>query len=365
MGVTVREKKKGSGVWWLFINHQGKRTSRKVGKRKDAESAAAIIRAKLTLNEHNIGAPKEEPLPTLKEYSKVWLDGYAKNFCRQSTYERYAYVLEKKVIPRLGHMRLDEIKKRHVRDLLMYYFGKGLAKATVLIIKDTISGVLGYAEDAELIPSNPAKGVTRRMNMRRGAKARVGQAFTPEDTQAFLAACKEHYPEHFPFFLTAFRTGMRLGELLALQWGDVDWRNHMFIVRRSYKNGRVDATKNGKERRVDMSGQVYAALKELLAQRKREALADGLGEVVPWVFHRKGEPMAQNSIRHYFKRTLRKAGLPDRRFHDIRHSFASQLLTLGQPVTYVKDQLGHSSISITVDIYGHLIPGSNRRRWTN
>ncbi|MCB2190417.1 MAG: site-specific integrase [Deltaproteobacteria bacterium] len=360
MGVTVREKVKGSGEYWIFVNHQGKRSSRKVGPRDKAEEAATIIRAKLVLNEHNLDAPKDEPLPTFADYSQLWLADYVKNFCRQSTYERYSQVLKNKVVPRLGKMRLDQIKKRHVRDVLMFYFRQGLSKSSVSIIKDAISGVMGYAEEAELISGNPAKGVTKRMNIHRQKKATVGQAFTPEETQVFLGKCLEYYPNHYPLFLVAFRTGMRLGELLALQWGDVDWHNCLLVVRRSYKNGRTSGTKTGRERRVDMSAQVVEALRELNARRKREAMQAGLGEVVPWIFHRDGMPIAQNSIRHYYKRTLRKAGLPDRRFHDIRHSFATQLLTLGQPVTYVKEQLGHSSIKITVDIYGHLIPGSNR-----
>jgi integrase len=91
-------------------------------------------------------------------------------------------------------------------------------------------------------------------------------------------------------------------------------------------------------------------------ERKREALAEGLGEPVEWVFHRHGRPWAQNSVRYYFKRILRKAGLRDMRFHDIRHTFASLLLSNGESPVYVKEQLGHSSIQITVDIYGHPDP---------
>jgi integrase len=78
------------------------------------------------------------------------------------------------------------------------------------------------------------------------------------------------------------------------------------------------------------------------------------------IFHCKGVPMAQNSLRNIFKRTLRKAELRDMRFHDIRHTFASHLLSSGQSPVYVKEQMGHHSIQVTVDIYCHFIPSGNR-----
>jgi integrase len=109
-----------------------------------------------------------------------------------------------------------------------------------------------------------------------------------------------------------------------------------------------------------MSDQLAAALSQLLTKRKREALKAGLGEPVPYIFHRNRKPMKQNYIRRIFKRVLTKAGIRGMRLHDIRHTYSSLLLSKGENPVYVKEQLGHSSIKITVDIYGHLIPGSNR-----
>jgi integrase len=110
-----------------------------------------------------------------------------------------------------------------------------------------------------------------------------------------------------------------------------------------------------------MSDQLAATLKELLTQRKREALQKGLGEIHELVFHRgSGAAIEQNYIRRVFKRILKKAELREIRPHDLRHTFASLLLTQGESPVYVKEQLGHSSIQITVDIYGHLIPGANK-----
>ena len=151
-----------------------------------------------------------------------------------------------------------------------------------------------------------------------------------------------------------------MGELLGLKWGDIDWNQKFIKVERSYKRGRFDKTKTGRVRRVDMSDQLIFSLKLLLTARKREALKLGMGEPVEIIFHRNGKPMEQNYIRRVFKRVLKKAGIREMRLHDTRHTFASLLLSQGESPVYVKEQLGHSSIQMTVDIYGHLIPSSNR-----
>jgi len=153
---------------------------------------------------------------------------------------------------------------------------------------------------------------------------------------------------------------MRLGELLALRWEDVDWHGKFILVRRSYKRGRLTPTKSGKQRRVDMTDQLVQVLRDFYLTRKKEALEAGTGRVEEFIFHRNGRPMEQNSIRYPFKRILERAGLRKIRFHDIRHTYASLLFSAGASPVYVKEQMGHSSIQITVDIYGHLIPSSNR-----
>jgi integrase len=356
MGVTVKEKVKGSGVWWVFVNHQGRRTSKRVGAKAAANKVAAKIADGLASKDFKL---EDRKAPTFGEVAERWLEDFVAVMRRPATYRRYADSLRLHVNPALGSRPIDQVKRSEVRDLLLARYRKGLSKSSVSMIRDTISGVMQYAIDEEIITANPVLGITKKLNLTRRSKAE-GEALTAEEVAAFLEACQRHYPQHHPFFLCAFRTGMRLGELLALQWGDIDWQGQFIRVERSFKNGQLSHTKTGRVRRVDVSDQLREALSGLLTARKREALAQGWAEPVKWVFHHKGEPWAQNSARNYFKRILRKAGLREIRFHDIRHTFASLLLSFGQSPVYVKDQLGHSSISITVDIYGHMIPTSNR-----
>jgi integrase len=110
-----------------------------------------------------------------------------------------------------------------------------------------------------------------------------------------------------------------------------------------------------------MSNQLVEVLQKLYTRRKREALEMGRGiQVKEIVFHREGKMIEQDHIRKIYNRILKKAGLHHIRVHNTRHTFSSLLLTDGVTPVYVKEQLGHSSIQMTVDIYGHLIPNSNR-----
>ncbi len=359
MAVKVRERPKGSGEWWVFIDHQGKRKAKKIGRDKRfAQEVAKKIEARLTLGDVGITDERQKS-PLFKDYAELWLNGYIKGMRRNSTFVRYKDILTRYVYPALGNKPVDEIKRGEIRDLLLKLNTKGLARATICLVRDVISGPLSFAHDEELIPVNPIVGITKRLQLRREKKT-VIEPLTGEEVSLFLETCVVRTTEYYPFFLCAFRTGMRLGELLGLQWGDVDWHGRFIKVERSYKLGRITPTKTGKVRRVDMSDQLIEAMSSLHTERKREALQEGRGEFVETIFHRAGKPMEQNYIRRVFKRILVQAGLREIRLHDIRHTFASLLLSDGASPVYVKEQLGHSSIQMTVDIYGHLIPSSNR-----
>jgi integrase len=359
MGVKVRERPKGSGVWWIFIDHKGKRKAKRVGSEEAARKAAKLIEAKLTLGDVGVADREKPKAPAFKEYAELWLTGYVKRLRRETTFERYAGILRQHVYPVLGRLSIDEIARKDVRDLLLSLYNKGLSKGTVCLTRDVLSGPFAHAIDDEIIENNPVQGVVKRLQLTRNKTSEI-EPLTRAEVQVFLETCQEFRPDYYAFFLTASRTGLRLGELLALQWGDLDWNSKFIRVNKSFKRGRITPTKTGKGRRVDMSDQLCGALKGLQTQRRRDALQRGAA-VTPFLFFEKnGQPLSQNTIRGVFKRILSKAGLREIRIHDIRHSFASLLLSDGQSPVYVKEQLGHSSIQMTVDIYGHLIPSSNR-----
>ena len=155
---------------------------------------------------------------------------------------------------------------------------------------------------------------------------------------------------------------MRLGELLALQWEDLDFHGRLIAVQRNYIHGGLSSPKSGESRRVDMSLELCQTLRDLRTERQLEATANGWKMVPVWLFcNEKGELLDPDNLRHRgFYYLLDKAQLRKVRFHDLRHTFASLLLQQGESPVYVKEQMGHSSIQVTVDIYGHLIPGGNK-----
>ena len=360
MSVKVREKPKGSGDWWIFIDHQGKRKSKKIGKHEElAHEVAEKINAKLVLSEFDLQKPEEKKSPIFKDYSHMWLDDYIKPLRRESTYERYTHILKKHVYPTFGKIPIDQIKRKDIRNLLLKANKKGLSRSMICLIRDVISGPMGYAVDEEIIDANPVTGILKRLKLERDKRISI-EPMTQQEVDLVLETCETNFKEFYPFFLCAFRTGMRLGEMLGLYWEDIDWHGKFIRVERSFRKGTVDKPKNGKSRRVDMSDQLIFVLRKLYTQRKMEGLKAGKGEPVEIVFHRNADYMSQNSIRNIWKRILKKAGFRNMRLHDIRHTFASLLLSNGESPVYVKEQLGHSSIQITVDIYGHLIPSSNR-----
>lgn len=357
MGVIVREKIKGSGIYYLYIHHNGQRKNKRFGRdKKEAEKAAKLLEAKLALSEFNLN--DREPV-LFQNYAEVWMESIHSSRST-STSERYRDILRQHILPEIGTLPLTKIARVDIRRVLQRVQKKGLSYSSVRLTRDVLSGVLGCAVDDELIDSNPVAHVLKRMGMEKKKKT-LPKTLTPQEVKIFLQACRENYPEHTTLFLCAFRTGLRMGELLALQWGDIDWNRNIIQVERSFRRGRVGRTKTSRSRQVDMSDQLRQALLHLLTLRKREGLQAGLGEEVPWIFHRNGQPMPQNSLRNIFKRILKKAGMSQMRFHEIRHTFASLLLTNGETPVYVKEQMGHTSIQITVDIYGHLIPSSNRQ----
>ena len=156
--------------------------------------------------------------------------------------------------------------------------------------------------------------------------------------------------------LLALRTGLRLGEQLGLQWGDVDWNGRFLAVQRSIVRGVVTSPKSHQRRRVDLSPQLVKALLDWRRAQQARWLKKGK-PLPPWVFPSlEGRALEERNIRHVFTRMLTKAGIRLIRVHDLRHSYASLLLQAGAPITYVSQQLGHADASITLRVYAHYLP---------
>jgi integrase len=289
---------------------------------------------------------------------------YPSGSVRESTRKCYEGSYANHIKSEFGNSCLDEITRERVEEFTSSLVNKKLSKDTVRLILATFRKILNKAQGSRLITSNPA---TRLGEFYRQAPTRHREIepLTEVEVIKFLEAVRQHSPQHFAIFLTAIHTGLRSGELAGLQWGDFDENGKFLTVRRGIVRGKINLTKSGKIRKVDVSDSLLAALLDLRRKRKEALLADGKNELpaTDWIFPNQdgGFQDLKNLKKRHFQKCLEKAGLRRIRFHDLRHTFASLLIQNGEPLTYIKEQLGHSSIKITVDVYGHLVPGANRQ----
>jgi integrase len=308
--------------------------------------------------------------PEFSAYCQHYLEAYARRACKPNTVRGYEVIIDRHLVPAWQGKRLDEITRADVKQLLLAKGAEGYAAGTVKNIKLMVSALFTHAYEDEILSHNPALKLGRflpKVDRRKHIRP-----LTREEAVVFLAAAREHFPESYALLLCAFRTGMRMGELLGLAWEDINFDSNTIEVRRSYSHLHFTTPKSGKARTVDMSDQLRQALLDhrgaLLQQFRRGLRAvtasDGArgSESIHLVFpSRDGSPMDGDNLRHrVFYPLLEKADVPRIRFHDIRHTFASLLLQNGESVHYVKEQMGHASIQTTVDVYGHLVPGANR-----
>ncbi len=296
-------------------------------------------------------------------YFRNWLDTYVKAHCKERTYETYHDVFRIYHLPFFGQRDIREISREEVKRFVYKLLGEGKQRSTVKsILTPLVAMCNGAVEDGHLA-FNPAMRILERSRAQEGEQQDKIRFLTREEVAVLLDTSKTHFPSYYPLILLFVRTGMRVGEAFALQWGDIDFHGRFAEVRRTFSRGRLSTPKSNKSRRIDLSLQLTETLKALLVERKKETLRHGWGELPPWVFVNQGPVPIQrpNFAGRVWPKLLAKAGLRHIRIHDLRHTYASLLIQNGESLAYVKDQLGHQSIQLTVDTYGHLVPGGNRQ----
>ena len=356
MSVKLRERP-GKG-WYVLTDWNNQRKAKFFGKNKAlAKEFAGKLEAKLKLG--SVGLTTKADVK-IEDYAETWLERI-QHTRKYSTYISYQKMLQRDILPVFRGLDLQNITREKVKSLACASLRKGHSGKTVQNLIRGLSSLLSHALEDELIAVNPALRPGKflpQISKRRGLNP-----FTREEVALFLEGVRQHAPRYLPFFLCAVRTGMRLGELIALQWGDIDYHGRFIEVQRNCVLRRITTPKSGESRRVDMSRELTQALKDLYIERQLESAANSWNEMAPWIFcNETGGLLDPDNLRkRVFYGLLKRAGMRHLRFHDLRHTFASLLLQQGESPVYVKEQMGHSSIQVTVDLYGHLIPGGNKQ----
>ena len=332
-----------------------------MGDKKAAEDVASNIRAQLQLGEFDFEETKPKVMPTFKAFADGFMETYSAMNHKPSTQKSYWNALNKHILPFFEDMPLDMITRRDVKEFLGLKQKEGLSQASVRLLKAYLSAILSDAVDDELIPTNPAAKMGKIIGNSRPSADKVN-ALSWEEKAKLEETFKGHYPRYYPLFLTAMRTGMRLGEIIALKPGDLDFNGGFIEVRRNVSVGIVTTPKSKERRRVDMSKGLAQALKAHLVERKKESLKRGWGETPEWLFYNEAGNMVDNfNLRaRVFYKALEKAKLRRIRIHDLRHTYATLRLSKGDNIVDVSKQLGHHSVKITLDTYCHWIPGGKK-----
>jgi integrase len=279
---------------------------------------------------------------------------------RPSTAQAHAQHFRDYIQPALGALRLREIAPSAVERLMASMLRQGKSASTAKAVRTTLGQILHDAQRDGLVLRNAAS-LARPPRVERH-ELRI---LTAEETRKLLDGTADD--PLGPLYATAATTGLRLGELLGLSWPDVelDGPRPSLTVRRSLAKAEAknaytlaEPKTNRSRRTIELGSTVVRALKRQKARQAADKLAIGpdLWQNVDQLIFtdEAGRPLHPWAVSKGFAAALERLGLPHVRFHDLRHGVASLLLAQGVPLRLVSEQLGHSSIAITGDIYSHI-----------
>ena len=359
-------RRRGLRSWAIVIDvgrdANGKRRQkwhRVEGTRKDAERE--LVRLVHSLN---TGEYVEPSKLTVADYLERWLADYAMPNTSGKTYERYGQIVRTNLSPALGHHPLTKLQPLHIQEFYSTAMTSGrrrgdggLSKQTVLHFHRVLHAALGQAVRWQLLIRNPAAAVEPPRPQRKEQRV-----LSEEDTAKLLHMARD--TQLWIPVILAVTTGMRRGEIAALDWPHVDLEAATLTVVRSLEQTKGKLTlktpKTAKGRRViALPALAVDALRGHKADQGRQRLRLGSAyEDQGLVCARPdGTLWSPGAISSAFQDLMRKAEIPRIRFHDQRHGHATQLLRQGEHPKVVSERLGHATVAITLDTYSHVVPG--------
>ena len=308
---------------------------------------------------------KQHRYMTLEAWLRQWLDGHALSNLAAKTRDSYTHELGNYIIPSLGNIRLSELRPHHIHRYIAKALthgrrlrAGGLSHRTVQYHYRILSKSLDDAIKMGLIMFNPCKGVSPPRPSRTNIPA-----LGPDELNKLISAIKES--SFYLYYYTLLLTGLRRSELLALKWNEVDLELATIYVSHSLhrlNDGSIviKEPKSAHSRRpVDLPVSLAKLLRKYKANQEMERLmlVGKLGGDDFVFSHPDGAPLNPNTVTHAFAKIIKRAGMPSIRLHDLRHIHATILLKAGVHPKVVQERLGHSSITTTLDIYSHTVPG--------
>ncbi len=306
------------------------------------------------------GVNLADPPRTVEQWLNEWLqtikvgDGTS-----ASTLARYGQIVRVHLTPLIGRIKLASLAPRDVQ-LMVSQLRQTAAPVSVIKIHGVLRNALSDAERMDLVPRNVAKAV-RSAKLPRTER----RALTPDEALTLLGQLQGDHLEIV--FIVALSTGLRRGEVLGLRWQDVDLPGRALFVRQTVQrvHGELQLFPPKTHRSTRPIPLSEVTLSALLAQRARQ-IEDSLLVGVAWEDHglvfasHLGTPLEPRNVNRRFGTARAAAGQELVRLHDLRHAFATFLLDQGEELRTVMDLLGHSTIRLTADTYGHVLPSRAR-----
>lgn len=343
------------GLVLAQITVDGKRIS-KYFKTKREANAWRIE----TLNKIQNGMFNSGPQVLLSEYLAQWLIA-SKDSVRPKTHIQYRQIVEQHINPMLGQIKLSDLRPEMIQAAYNRKTAAGVSARTVRLIHSVLRSALNQALRMGLIYRNPATVVYQPK-----LKETEMKVLDENQVRSLLITAKGHRLE--ALFKLEVTSGLREGEILGLKWSDIDWENHQLKVQRQLQRVpgmglMFSEPKSAAGKRMIMLGsQTIVSLKAHSSRQYAERVFSGdkwqeNDMIFPSTI---GTPLEPRNLFREFKDLLRKANLPDIRFHDLRHTFATLALSQGVSVKVVQEMLGHSDASMTLKVYSHTTPGMQK-----
>ena len=352
--IKTRTLKTGEKRYTSIIRLNGKQKWLTFKRKKDAEEW-------LDRNSTDVrdGTYRELNIARFRDYAEHWRETHLipANF-KPSTLDSYSSIFDYHILPEFGPYMIAAISSAEINQFKAKLLGRGLSNTTVRNILNLLSRLFNDAIADSYLRHSPMQGVQKPAPPREKA----GRALKLPEIRALLNVL-EPDPQTHLMVLTALLTGTRRSELFAFFWEDFDWDHNMVKVRRElfWKFGKYQKREPGQPpyvfinpksrysvRDIDLSPTLRKTLRRLYLKGPKSGL----------VFRtKKGTPFVPASVYNKkFKPAIQAAGIEGRvRWHDLRHTFGALKLEQGENIYYLQRQMGHSSIQITCDIYGHLL----------
>jgi len=320
-------KQKGSKNWWLrYAGLDGRIVYESSGSNKFSDAENLLIQRKKSIREGKKPELKTIGRCTFRELVQqylAWTNG------RQKSAKNRGYIASQ-LLERFGNLPLRSFNTMLVEQLQTELMDRKLKNSSCNTVIGVLKRMFTKAVEWEMVEEEVLKRIRKVKPLRDDSKRM--RYLSREECQALISACGTHL---VPIIVTALNTGMRKGEILSLKWDNVDFK-HGFIL--------LDRTKNGERREVPINDTVRRTLTSLTRRLD-----------IPYVFYDPITGKKYDDVKRSFKTACKKAGITDFHFHDLRHTFASQLVMGGVDLTTVSRLLGHKSLTMTLR-YSHLAP---------